>query len=882
MKDTQPPKVFRRLLRWFCHPSLLEELEGDLLENYFRDQEKYGASFARKRYRKEVLKLFRPSVIKQLSFRIFSSISPDMLKNYFTVAIRNLLKNKQSSFINILGLTVGLAGCFLISLFVLDEWKFDQFHPDKDRLYRVYNQVFGSAIGGTMASTSPMMAPTLKETFPEVNESLRVYNIRQKYLFKNEDKEYFEEKGLIVESTFFDFFDLPFLYGDATNALTGPNSIVLSASLAQKYFGNTNPVGNSLTLNGDPVKVTAVVEDPSPYFHLDFDFLFSFEELVAGVSEERMQSWVWSDFFNYVRLGPNASEEVLVAKMHEFAEKEIHPQTKESGFYYYPYLQKITDIHLYSSNFRNDIARRSNHIYIKGLIGVGIFLLLIACINFINLTTAKAMQRAKEVGIRKTSGALRSQLAFQFIGEATIVATISAILAVALTALVIPYVNDFTDKTIAQTWFLEPMTIVLLIGVILLTGLLAGAYPAFVISGFKPIEALKSGFLKAGGKTDWFRKSLVVVQFGLTILLIICVLVISQQINLLGKKDLGFNKEQLIHFPMRSIMFGQKDAVKTEFSKIPGVQSASIGFGIPGDIIAGDNIIIPGENRRKLSSRLFCIDHDYIPTMGMEIIAGRNFSKDNPTDASEGFIINETAISNLELGTSPEEVIGQPLEWDMWDYPDSIKRGRIIGVVKDFHYASLHEEVQSAVLHIYPESYWKVSLRISTEDIAGTIASVEETWNQFNTGFPIDYQFVDEGFGAMYTSEQKWSSLTWIATLLAIFIAGIGTYALATYMMERRRKEIGIRKVLGASTSVIIGLFSRNFIWMILIALVIFSPLAWYLMDVWLDDFAYRVPIHWWIFPLAGLGAIFLALVTVGSQGLRAAMGNPVNSLRDE
>ncbi len=870
------------MLRWFCHPLLLEELEGDLEEHFRRDLESKGSSYARRRYRKEVLLLFRPSVIKKLSNPIFSIISPDMLKNYFKVAIRNLLKNRQSSLINILGLAIGLAGCFLISLFVLDEWKFDQHHPEKDRLYRVYTQSFGSSMGGMMASTSPRMGPALKETFPEVEESLRVYNIRQKYLFKNEDEEYFEEKGLIVESAFFDFFHLPFKYGEAAHALNEPNSIVLTASLAEKYFGAENPVGQILTLNGDPVKVTAVVENPSPYFHLDFDFLFSFEELIRDVPKERIQSWVWQDFYNYIKLKPNANEEALEAKMYEYAEKEIHPKTKPSGFHYYPYLQKVTDIHLYSAGFRNDIARRSNHLYIKGLIGIGLFLLLIACINFINLTTAKALQRAKEVGVRKTTGALRSQLAFQFIGEATIVAAIATILAVVLSSLTIPYVNTFAEKAMSPTWFIHPLAVALLLGAILITGLLAGAYPAFIISGFKPIQALKARSFNPGNGTQWFRKGLVVLQFGLTILLIICVMVITQQIHLLGKKDLGFEKEQLLYFPMRGPMFSQQESVREEFSKIPKVQSVSVSFGIPGDIIAGDNIIVPGEDRRKQSARLFCVDHNYVPTMGMEIIAGRNFSEEIPTDASEAFIVNETAIRQLGLGDNPEDVIGKSLEWDMWHYPDSIKRGRIIGVVRDFHYASLHEEVQTAVLHIYPESYWKVALRVGTEDMAGTIAAVEKTWDQFNTGFPIDYQFVDEGYGAMYTAEQKWSSFVLIATILAIFIASIGTYALATYMTERRRKEIGIRKILGASTTVIVGLLSRHFIWMILIALIVFSPLAWFLMDIWLDDFAYRVPINWWIFPVAGLGAIVVAMITVGSQTWRAAIGNPVNSLRDE
>lgn len=882
MNHPHPPRFFQQLFRWFCHPALLEELEGDLEERFYRDGEDKGLSYAKKVYRLEVLKLFRPSVIKKFSFNIFSPNTPDMFKNYFKVAWRNLLKNKGSSFVNILGLTIGLTGCILIALFVYDELQYDTFHPDGDRLYRAYTTRYGNNQGRVMASTSPQFGPVFEEEVPEIEESLRLFNIRSKQLFKKGDLEYYEDKGIIAEPTIFEFFHLPFLYGDPATALADHTSIVLTASLAEKYFGSENPIGQELTVSGDPMTVSAVIENPSRHFHLDFDFLAPFTHITRDVSTERVQSWVWQDFYNYFKVHPNTDEKQLEAKLMKIVEEQAHPQTKESGFYYAPHLQKVKDIHLHSANFRNDIAARSNHIYIKGLIAVGLFLLLIACINFINLTTAKAMQRAKEVGIRKTSGALRGQLALQFIGEATLVAAIAFLLSLGATTVLIPYLNDFTDKAISVSWFLDPLVAVILLAGILLTGLIAGAYPAFVISGFRPIEALRARYFNPAGKTDWIRKGLVVVQFGLTILLIICVLVISQQIELLSKKDLGFEKEQLLFFPMRGSMFNNFETVRAEFSNVPNVRSASINFGIPGDIIAGDNVIIPGENRRKQSARVFCVDEDYIPTMGMEIIAGRNFSKDISTDASHAFIVNETAISTYELGDKPEDVIDKPLEWEMWTDNDTIKKGRIIGVVKDFHYASLHEEVQPAILHIYPDAYWKVALRVDTDNMPETIAAIEKTWNGFDTGYPIDYQFVDEEYGKMYASEQKWKTLTWVATFLAIFIAGIGTFALAAYMTERRRKEIGIRRVLGASVSVIVGLLSRNFIWMIIIALLIASPLAWYLMNNWLSDFAYRVPIHWWIFPLAGLGAIVIALLTVGGHGLRAAMGNPVNSLRDE
>lgn len=879
MTDIQPPRFFHRFFRWFCHPDYYEELAGDLAERFYKDQEEKGSAYAKKQYRKEVLKLFRPSVFKNFSLH---SILPDMLRHYFKVSIRNLLKNRESSIINILGLTIGLSGCLLIGLFVNDELQFDKHHPNSDRLYRVYAESFGVGGEAIMATTSPRIGTAFKEDFPEITETLRMFQTRQKFLFKRGDQGYMEEGGFFAEPLVFDLFDLPLLYGDAAAALAEPDAVVLSAGLAKKYFGEENPVGQELTINAKPAKVTGVLKELSPHFHLDFKFLFSFETLLRMVSEERIRDWIWQDFINYVQVHPQTDLAALETKIDEYAEKNIHPKTQKLNFYYNPRLQKVEDIHLYSANFRNDVAVRSNHIYVKGLVGVGLFLLLIACINFINLATARAVQRAKEVGVRKTSGALRGQLALQFIGEAIIVVFIAALLALLLGNILLPFLNDFTGKSISFHWYSNPTFLSISLSAILLAGLLAGAYPSFVLSGFRPIDALKAASFSPSNHVHWFRKGLVILQFSLSILLIISLLIISQQISHLSKKDMGFQKDQLLHFPMRGKLFKNPEIAKAEFLKIPEVQSVTACFGIPGDIVSGDNIIVPGEDRQTLSARIFNVDHDYIPTMGMEILAGRNFSKAIPTDANRGFIVNETAIRALNLGDNPEEALNKPLEWPMWNEQDSIKKGMVIGVVKDFHYASLHESVQTAVLQIYPQSYWKMAVRVKSDDLGQTLAALENSWDTFDTGYPFDYQFVDAGFGAMYKKERNWRTLIWIAAGLAIFIASIGAFGLAAYAAEQRRKEIGIRKILGASTAGIIGLLSKDFLQLIIVALLLASPLAWYLMDNWLDSFAYRIKIQWWVFPLAGFSAILIALLTIGGQSLKAATSNPINSLRDE
>jgi putative ABC transport system permease protein len=499
----------------------------------------------------------------------------------------------------------------------------------------------------------------------------------------------------------------------------------------------------------------------------------------------------------------------------------------------------------------------------------------------VNLATAKSLQRAKEVGVRKTIGASRKQLIFQFIAETVLFALISIIFSVALTSAFLPWLNHFTEKQIVFDLFSNPIILLLLLALTLAVGILAGFYPALVLSAFQPVKVLKgsaSGDL--GPKVPWLRHGLVVIQFSLSIILIISAIVVIQQVSYLHNKDLGFSKEQIMFFPMRGDkMFKDYETFKNELRDAPGVSSVSIGYGFPGDMFGDGPMTVPGGSKLKCTQMM--VDHDYINTLGMELVAGRNFSKDIVTDKDEAFIINETAVRELGLGT-PEKALGQTLLWNTWANFDSVKKGQVIGVVKDFHYKSLYDKLEPAVLQIYPSAYWKVAVKMKTAEIQDALAHVKKVWAQFSPDYPIEYNFLDESFSKMYKAEDKLKSLLWIFTIITIFVACLGLFGLAAYAAERRRKEIGVRKILGASLQGIVLLLSKDFLKLVVIALLIASPIAWYLMHNWLQDFAYRVDIQWWIFIAAGTVALLIALLTVSFQAIKSALTNPVRNLRTE
>ncbi len=805
-----------------------------------------------------------------------------MFKNYFKVALRNLYRYKGFSFINILGLAIGITGCLLIGLFVWDEMQYDKFIKDGASVYRLYQQRESDAGVTASANTPPVFAPHLKQQFPEVEGTTRILMWPGKVLMEKDEVRAYENKGLIADSTFFAMFPLKFLKGDAKTALD-PLSIVITEETAKKYFGEKDPIGQMLKINKTDFAVKAVLASLPEHFHLDFNYVMPMSS--AGIPADRMESWGWNQFFTYIKLKDGTNVPLLQNKLQEAVKKQATAsgETEQPSL---PYFQTLQDIHLGSANFEYDIANRGNRTYVKGLSIIAIFVLLIACFNFINLATARSFRRAKEIGVRKVIGADRKQLIFQFTGETILLSLIAIIIAVGATFLILPYLNSFTGKSISFNPFSNPLLAFSILATALAIGILSGIYPALVMSGFQPIRVLK-GLKPTGsssGSSATLRQGLVIVQFALSALLIVCTVIVYKQMNFLHQKDLGFNKEQILYFDVRGGVAEKAEVFKEELKRHGGIVSVTGGYGLPGDQLATDGIIVPGKDGDKEHSAVqLIVDHDYIKTMGAEVIAGRDFSRKFSTDVEEAFIINETAVKELGFGT-PQAALGQRLHWNKW-VPDSlnpIKKGKVIGVVKDFHVKSLHEKLSTTILHIYPPELVKIAVKVKTADLLATIAFINATWNKFSPEYPLDYNFLDENFAAMYQAEDKLSTLLWIFTLMAIFVGCMGLFGLAAFSAEQRVKEIGIRKVLGASVLNIVAMLSKTFLKPVFIAFLIAFPIAWWAMKAWLEDFEYRITINWWIFAIAGIAVLLVALITVSFQSIKAATANPVKNLRTE
>jgi putative ABC transport system permease protein len=806
-----------------------------------------------------------------------------MLKNYFKTALRNLMRYKGFSFINILSLAIGVTGCLLIGLFVWDEWKFDKSIPEGENIYRMYGQRTDHNATTYQAPVPPMYATFLQQQYPEIDTATRMMMIGDKYLMGVGEKTAYEEKGRFVDPSFFQVFPFKFLKGDPNTALTAPATIVLTQELSQKYFGNEDPLEKTIKIDTDTFTVKGVLATLPDHIHLDFRYLMSLSSV--NVPQERMEKWTWTQFYTYVKLKPGTNVKQLQDKFQAYIKNEIEPRENNSDVSTMPVFQPLKDVHLNSSDFIYDHAKRGNATYVKGLTIIALFVLLIACFNFINLATARSFRRAKEIGVRKVVGADRRQLVVQFIGETVLLSVFAVIIAVIATLLILPYLNSFTEKNISFNLFSNPLLLLLIMAAAIVIGIFAGIYPALILSGFKPIKVLKS--TKAAGeniRTGWLRQGLVVIQFALSALLIISSIIVFRQTKFLNDKDLGFNKEQLIYFQTRGDVTTNLETFKSELLQSSNIISVTSGYGLPGDQFAGESVKLPGRGEDKSQpTNLFIGDHDYVKTLGLNIIAGRDFSKEMSTDVEEAFIINETAVKEFGFDT-PENALGQQIHWDKWiaDSANPVKKGKVIGVVQDFHYKSLHEKVTSSVIQIYPPVLFKVAVKLKTADVQKTIAYINETWNKFSPQYPLDYKFMDETYEQMYKSETKLSSILWIFTFMAIVVGCMGLFALAAFTAEQRTKEIGIRKVLGASVMNIVGLLSKNFLMMVFIASLIAFPVAWWAMNNWLEDFPYRINISWWVFGITAVVAVTIALITISFQAIKAATTNPVKSLRTE
>ncbi|KAB2878831.1 FtsX-like permease family protein [bacterium] len=799
-----------------------------------------------------------------------------MFKNYLKIAIRNLLKHRAYSAINVLGLAVGISACLLIMAYVVDELNYDQYHTGADRIYRgsISARINGKNLNAV--TTCAPLADALAREIPEVEASARLYRAGN-FTTRLGDKSFNEDKFFHADASVFRVFTIPLVKGNAENALTEPYSMILSERMAEKYFGNEDPMGKVITTDGRyDYKITGVFKNVPAQSHVHFDFLASFNSR----DESKDDQWLSNNIITYVRLKDIGMYNDFQSKMQPLVMKYAGPQLKKivgitmeewfknGGAYNYVF-QPITSIHLHSQ-LNNEIEPNGNIIYVYIFSVIAVFILLIACINFMNLATARSSNRAKEVGVRKALGSMKSQLMHMFLTESVFISLLATAIAIGLAELFLPAFNDLTGKGLEVNLVSNPLVLLALLLVALLVGLLAGSYPAFYLSAFDPIAVLK-GKLAGGAKGRILRSTLVVMQFSISVALIIGTLVIRGQIDFVQNKKMGFDKEHVLVVDNIWLMRDQRQSFKQALMTVNGVEHVTVANGVPGQDIGNSAFYTEGHQNDPRLLWTLRSDFDIAKTLKMEISEGRDFSNEFATD-STSVILNEAAVKVLGLT--------KPLAQFIYRFSED-KPLKVIGVVKDFNFQSLHQEIQPLV--ILPEGRGSVAaIRIRPDNIAGTVASVEKIWNQFQAGQPFVYSFLDEDFDALYRAEQRVSKIISIFAGLAIFIACLGLLGLAAYTAEQRTKEIGIRKVLGASAAGIVALLSKEFLKWVLISNLIAWPLAYYFMNSWLENFAYRIDITMGVFVIAGGAALCIALLTVSLQAFKAASANPVEALKYE
>jgi putative ABC transport system permease protein len=728
------------------------------------------------------------------------------------------------------------------------------------------------------AMVPPMVAPTLKSDYPEVDYTFRYLNLNGKLLFLVGDSKGTEEGGGYGEATMFDMFSVKLNEGDPATILTQPRSIALSQSLARKYFGDQPALGKTIKVGTEDVTVAGVYEDFPAHSHLHINFVLRLEDLATALGA-RMQSWGWNQFHTYIKLKPGSDAQALEGKLKDFAERHAWPVTKPDGGYSIPHLMAVDQIHLHASNQQWDIADRGNAQTVYILSAAAIFILIIAILNFINLSTSRAMNRMKEVGVRKSIGALRTQLIKQFMSESVIVAIISLLIGVIMVQLTLPSLNSFTEKQIPLDVFLNPVMAGGVIGFALIVGVAAGAYPALYISSFKPSQIL-SGKQSARSGKNILRKSLVVVQFILSFFMIIAAIVVSDQLRFMQTKDMGFDMDNIVVMPTRGAISKNRDAAKNEFLNHPNVISGSLGYGLPGQAFAGDGFR-DLETGKEWHINMLTVDQDYVKTLGLTIVAGRDFSKDFPNDENDAFIISEAGAKMLGH-SDPAGALGHKISWTRWEDNPKQKEGTVVGVVKDVYLNSLHQSVAPVMLQIYPDAYNTLSVRVKGEDIQATIAHLESTWKKLESNWPFEYKFLDSNFDKLYKAENKLATMFSFFTGFAIFVACLGLFGLVVYSTTQRFKEISIRKVLGAKESHLVVELGKTYVLLICIAFIIAIPFSYYAASQWLQTFPYRTEVTAVLFVKAAVGILAISMITVGVQSMKAARANPVNALKEQ
>lgn len=795
-----------------------------------------------------------------------------MIKSYLKIAWRKLRKNKLYTFVNITGLTAGIVSCLLIGIYVMHEFSYDRFNINAGRIARVTMEYSEDGHPQKIAVTGTKVGPQFMRTFPQIESYVRLEKLSNTVAYGN--RVFRENRLLYADSSLFSIFSFPLVSGSPANALSGPDKVVVTESTARKYFNTTNAVGKTLKIGGKDFIVSAVAADSSADSQIQFDFILSFANLSAAKKPEQ---WYSANYITYILLKKGSSLQSLQKQVAAYMKTVSRDELKYlSGQYLTYHLQPLTSVHLHSS-LPDGLEPNGNITYIYILLVVALLILIIAGVNYVNLSIAQASARGGEIGIRKVMGAARAQLFKQFIGEALLITFISVLIAFLFAALLLPFFNELSGKDFNYAVLLQPLSLAFLLSLGLLIGFVAGAYPAFLLSNIKLVKILKSGFSFTSGKS--VRRSLIVFQFVISIFLIVTTIVVLQQLSYIRNKDIGYNKSNVVVIPVGYKMLNQIDGLKKAIRAIPGVADVAAANSEPVNVQWGDAIETDGG--QHLSVNALPMDEDFIKTMQIKIIAGRDFDHTDVMQVDTtnqyknfryAFMLNESAAR--ALGWSPQQAIGKQISKN---FP-----GTVLAVVKDFNFKSFHDPIGPLLIFLDHDFTQDLFVRINSISTERTLNQIAAVWKTRVQDRPFEYNFLDDDYNALYHNEQRTAGLFTTFSVLAILLACLGLFAITAFTVMQRTREIGIRKVLGAGIVNIILLISKDFLKLVLVAMVVAAPIALFASRKWLDDFAYRIHIQWWIFIAVGIGSLVIAAFTISIQALKAAMANPVDSLRNE
>ncbi len=855
-----PPRIPSWILSSLTHYEREYSLTGDCSEEFQQVVQQKGRI-------KAILWIWGQALCAiPMGIKRSSALGGTMFFNYLKITLRNIKRHKAFSFINIAGLGIGLVISIFILLWIQDELSYDRFHEKSDSIYRVYEQwVTSQGAINPSASTPYPLGPALRDNYPEVMESMH-FSIQYLNLVEYKEKRFYEDRFAFADDNFYTLFSFPLIKGNPKTVLQELNSLVLSQSMAKKYFRNEDPIGKILTVNAEhDYIITGIMQDMPHNSHIQVGFVGNFESLIADGWTKR---WVDHQYYTYLRLRPDTDAEAFGAKIKTYInDNQSDPTTIHIA------LQPLKDIHL-RSHFDYDLGGTSQgkdlYVYIFSV--VAIMVLSIACINFMNLATAKAANRAKEIGIRKVSGASKSHLIKQFMGESFFMSVLALLFSLVCVVVLLPQFNGLTGKTFAAGSIFGGSMFLIILGLTAVTGLMAGSYPAVYLSAFRPSQVLK-GKLRAGAKTRYFRRVLVIIQFGLSVILLMGTIVIHNQLTYMQNKNLGTKKDNIVYIRLRGKLLDDHASFKDELSRIQGVLNVTTSSSRPSRL-SGGTTGVDWEGRtsdQRIHWTVMSVDFEFIDTFGLEVLEGRSFSQKFATDTNTAYIINETGAKALGF----ENAVGK--RFNLWD-----TEGRIIGVVKDFHMSSLHEKIAPLIIKVHPSWDSFLFLHIRTDRIKDVMARVASIHQKLNPDYPFTYSFLDAEYEELYRSEERTEKLFQYFAMVAIFISCLGLFGLSSFMAEQRTKEIGIRKVFGATVPNILAQLLKDFTKWVVYANLVAWPIGYFAMQHWLNNFAYRTDVDWRAFMIPGLGTLIIAAATVGYKSLKAATADPIDSLRYE